>query len=128
MAEEIKETKVLVTERSTAPENKEILATAGPVPNVEVVSIPAWQLASIRAVRTWLQGVVATIGLLATGGPQAAAIETLKWLDLPVPSRKLTIIAVATFIMPLGTALISLAQNALDYFKQWDKKFPELRG
>lgn len=122
------ETKIVVTDRPSAPEDKSVLVTPPSIPDVKVVSIPAWKLALIRAARTYGMGVAATWPLLGTGGPQAAARQTLQWLEFPTVERQVYLILVALFVMPLGTALASFGWNVLEYFKQWDKKFPEMRA
>jgi hypothetical protein len=112
--------KVLMTDRGTL-DHDVTATTPGDSPNIRVVVVQPIVRVLVRVARTYLQSLLAFLGLAAIGGLPGPGVDPTD------PQTLLTKLALAAGYA-LAPAVVSLIQNVLEVSASWDTTQPELRG
>lgn len=110
------EIKTVVVARKEGIETDTIGKTPGDLPNINAKAVPAWQLIGIRALRVYLQSLLAVLGADAAGLVAVAPLGSFSGHLL------------AAVQMALAPAVVSLLWNSLEVLNKLDVSHPQLRG
>lgn len=110
MAEEIK---TVVTERGP---NKNSMTAA----DVDIVTMPWWQIILVRAARVYLMSVIGLLGSVGTGAAAASGVQ--------MPVGDFTTLLVACLGASIGPAVVSILTNGAELLAKLDQTKPELRA
>jgi hypothetical protein len=107
------ETKTVVTERAEMKTDRQL-------DSVTVVSMPPWKITLVRAVRVYLQTLLALLTVAGSGAASAIGVT------LTAPDFWHVLLACAS--IAVAPAAISLIQNSIELLAKLDATNPSLRA
>ena len=114
--------KVLVTAGPEAPVEGTVITTPAGSPDMEVAVSRWWVQVLVRVCRTYLQSLVAFLGVLTVGKPLAESVgirlDAVDFWTLMLQAASLSV----------APAVIALIHNAIELLAELDRSNPKLRG
>lgn len=109
----------VITERDVPGPDENVLArTKASEPNIDVITLPWWQMIVIRASRVYLQSMLGFLTASATGIADAIGVPLGQFGNIFVTSASLAV----------APAAISLIQNTVEILTKLDITNPQLRA